>query len=216
MPNPDFDERAATWDDEPERRERAHHLARQLLATGHLTETSRVLDYGAGTGLLSEGLVGHVGTLILADPSAGMREVAERKVVAGVLPGAQVLDLDLTQDPVPDLELDAIVTMMALHHIPDLAPVLRAFAALLPVNGTLAIIDLEEEDGSFHDDDFDGHHGFDRIELTALLTAAGFTPPTFEHAFRVPKEGRTYDLFLAVAHRSQHDGARASDDPGSD
>jgi len=201
MPNPDFDERAATWDDEPERRERAHAVARRILATARLEQSARVLDYGAGTGLLSEGLVGHVGALLLADPSAGMREVARQKVAAGVLPDAQVLDLDLTRDPVPDLEVDAIVTMMALHHIPDLTPVLTAFAALLPAGGTLAIVDLEEEDGSFHDEDFDGHHGFDRVQLTASLGEAGFDPPRFEHAFRVPKEDRTYDLFLAVAHR---------------
>ena len=215
MPNPDFDERAATWDDEPERRERANEVARKILATGQLASSSRVLDYGAGTGLLSEGLVSHVAALFLADPSAGMRGVAQQKVAAGVLPGARVLDLDLTQDPVPDLEVDAIVTMMALHHIPDLTPVLAAFAALLTVGGTLAIVDLEEEDGSFHDEDFDGHHGFNRTQLTAALTEAGFDPPRFAHAFRVPKEDRTYDLFLAVAHRSAHTGARAGDGPGS-
>ena len=201
MPNPDFDERAATWDDEPERRERAHVVARRMLATGQLTGSSRVLDYGAGTGLLSEGLVGHVGALLLTDPSAGMREVAQQKVAAGVLPDAQVLDLDLTRDPVPDLEVDAIVTMMALHHIPDLTPVLAGFAALLPAGETLAIVDLEEEDGSFHDEDFDGHHGFGRDHLAELLVAAGFGSPRFEHAFRVPKEDRTYDLFLAVTQR---------------
>jgi SAM-dependent methyltransferase len=201
MPNPDFDERAATWDDEPERRERAHEVARGILATGQLAPSARVLDYGAGTGLLSEGLAGRIGTLILADPSAGMREVARRKVAAGILPDAEVLDLDLTRDPVPDLEVDAIVTMMALHHIPDLTPVLAAFGALLPAGGTLAIVDLEEEDGSFHDEDFDGHHGFNRTQLTTALTEAGFEAPTFEHAYRVPKEDRTYDLFLAIANR---------------
>lgn len=200
MANPDFDERAATWD-EPERRERAHEVARRILATGQLAPTARVLDYGAGTGLLSEGLAPHVDALVLADPSAGMREVAQQKVATGVLPDAQVLDLDLTRDPVPDIEVDAIVTMMALHHIPELTPVLAAFAALLPAGGTLVIVDLEEEDGSFHDEDFDGHHGFERTQLTAALSEAGFDPPRFEHAFRVPKEDRTYDLFLAVAHR---------------
>jgi hypothetical protein len=39
----------------------------------------------------------------------------------GVLPRAQVLDLDLSRDQVPDLEVDAIVSMMTLHHIPDLS-----------------------------------------------------------------------------------------------
>jgi ubiquinone/menaquinone biosynthesis C-methylase UbiE len=77
MPGPDFDERAATWDDDPTRVERARTVAQRILAAAPLSTDSRVLDYGAGTGLLSEGLKDHVGRLYLADPSAGMRQVAQ-------------------------------------------------------------------------------------------------------------------------------------------
>lgn len=199
----DFDARAATWDEDPEKRLRAGRVAARLLATGSLTRESRVLDYGAGTGLLSEALAAHVGSLVLADPSSGMREMAQRKVDAGVLPGARVIDLELSRDGVPDLEVDAIVTMMALHHIPDLAPVLAAFAVLLPPGGTLAIVDLEEDaDGSFHAEGFDGHDGFDRDHLGELLVTAGFRTPGFSQADRIAKEGREYDLFLALTQRS--------------
>ncbi len=202
MSEQSFDERAATWDDDPTRRERALMIAQRMLASAPLSPDTRVLDYGAGTGLLSEGLRDHVGQLYLADPSAGMRAVAQAKVDAGVLPGAEVLGLDLASDPVPEgLEVDAIVTMMALHHIPAVPAVLDGFARLLVGGGTLAIVDLEREDGSFHDEGFEGHHGFDRDELRTWLEQAGFSGVRFEHAYTVDKDDRDYGLFLAVATR---------------
>ena len=198
-----FDERAATWDDEEHLR-RASQIAALLREALPLTPDTRLLDYGAGTGLLSQHLVDDVGHTIVADPSEGMREVARGKVEQGVLPGAQVIDLDLNRDPVPhDLDVDVVVAMMALHHVPDLPPVLAAFAQLLAPGGYLAIVDLEAEDGSFHGEDFDGHDGFDRDQLTGWLADAGFDAPSFQHAMSITKEERPYALFLAVAQRGE-------------
>lgn len=197
-----FDERAATWDDEEHLR-RASLVAELLRTQLPLSPTTRLLDYGAGTGLLSQHLVADVGHLVVADPSAGMREVARGKVATGVLPGAEVIDLDLGRDPAPaDLEVDVIATMMALHHVPDLPPVLAAFARLLTPTGHLAIVDLEAEDGSFHGEDFHGHDGFEPDQLTAWLTDAGFEVPRFQPAMAVTKDERTYGLFLAVTQRA--------------
>jgi len=194
-----FDERAATWDDEEHLR-RASTVAALLREALPLTRETRLLDYGAGTGLLSQHLVDDVGHTIVADPSEGMREVARGKAEGGVLPGALVTDLDLGRDPAPDdLEVDVIVAMMALHHVPDLAPVLAGFHQLLAPGGHLAIVDLEAEDGSFHGDDFHGHDGFEPDQLTTWVTDAGFEVPRFQHAMAVTKEEREYGLFLAVA-----------------
>jgi hypothetical protein len=74
---------------------------------------------------------------------------------------------------------------------------------MLPAGGTSVIVDLEEDsDGTFHDNAFDGHDGFDRNTLADLLVAAGSEVPEFSHAFRIDKDGRDYDLFLAVTKRS--------------
>jgi hypothetical protein len=64
----------------------------------------------------------------------------------------------------------------------------------------LCIVDLEEEDGSFHssDPDFDGHYGLPRDALTDQLQGAGFVDVKFERCYEVEKEGRTYPLFLAT------------------
>jgi SAM-dependent methyltransferase len=134
---------------------------------------------------------------------AGMRAVMQDKVEVGTLPaGARIWDLDLATAAAPEERFDVLVTVMTLHHIHDLMPVLRGFAALLADDGHLCIVDLEEEDGSFHssDPDFDGHHGLARADLTDQLEAAGFADVRFEHCHEVEKDGRTYPLFLATCH----------------
>ncbi len=193
-----FDERAATWDDDPTKRERARLAAARLRASVDLHPDTRLLEYGAGTGLLTEQLRPHVGHTTLAEPSSGMRDVLNAKVADGRLAGADILDLDLSRDAPPASRHDLIVALMVLHHIPDLTPVLAGFATLLTDGGTLCVIDLEEEDGSFHDPGFDGHDGFARDWLTERLAVAGFDPPRFEPCGQVNKHGRDYELFLAT------------------
>ncbi len=92
---------------------------------------------------------------------------------------------------------------MTLHHIPDLQPVLRAFASLLSEGGHLCIVDLESEDGSFHENnpDFHGHNGFSRSGLAALLKRVGFSAPQFQQIHSIDKGGVAYPVFLAVGKR---------------
>ncbi len=198
----DFDERASTWDDDPAKVRRARVVAEAIRAAVPHDSSTRLLEYGAGTGLVSQALADHVGPITLADPSKGMRAMIADKVAVGTLPSdARIWDLDLATDDVPDDRFDLVVTVMTLHHIHDLAPVLDGFASLLGDGGHLCVVDLEEEDGSFHDSDadFDGHHGFGRAALTGQLEVAGFTGVRFERCHEVEKEGATYPLFLAVS-----------------
>lgn len=194
-----FDEAAATWD-EPAKVERAATVAAAIVGAVAPGPATRLLEYGAGTGLVTEALRDHVGPVTLADASEGMRSVMASKVAAGALPAdARIWALDLAADPVPDEQFDLIVTVMVLHHIADLDRVLAAFRRLLAPGGHLCIVDLDHEDGSFHGDGFAGHHGFHRPTLAAQLTAAGFAEPAFSDCAQMVRDGVSYDLFLAVA-----------------
>ncbi len=200
MPD-DFDERAATWDDDPDTVQHARAAADAIRAAVSPQRSTRLLEYGAGTGLTSQALADDVGAITLAEPSTGMRAVLADKLAAGTLPGGtRIWDLDLSVDEPPDAQFDLIVTVMTLHHIHVLAPVLRAFADLLVDGGQLCIVDLEEEDGTFHahNPDFDGHHGFARTALARELEAAGFIDVRFEPCFRIVEEQGSYPLFLAT------------------
>ncbi len=197
-----FDEKAKTWDDDPAKVERAQIVAQQLREALPLAADTRVLEYGAGTGLVSQFLHGSVGPINMADTSAGMREVMEGKVAAGVIPEARVWDLELGAGPTAlDERFDLVVTVLTLHHVHALDTVLANMATLVEAGGHLAVVDLDEEDGSFHADGFDGHHGFDHGRLAAALGRAGFTDIGFRPCHHIVRDGHTYPMFLATAVR---------------
>lgn len=197
----EFDERAQAWDDDPRRIERAGRVAEVLRSVVPLDAGMRLLDFGAGTGLLAQALASDVGSVVLVDASVGMREVASSKAAAGVF-GPDALVTTLEERASAAGEVDVVVSLMAVHHVADLARTLRLLREQLRPGGTLAIVDLEKDvDGSFHDPDFVGHHGFDRSEMARLLTEAGFAHVALQHCVAIPKNERTYDLFLATARR---------------
>lgn len=201
----DFDEKAKTWDDDPAKVHRARVVAEAIRTAVPLESSTRLFEYGAGTGLVSQFLAGHVGPITLAEPSAGMRLVMGDKITAGTLPAhARIWDLDLAADAVPDERFDIVVTVLTLHHIHDLVPVLNGFATMLSDGGNLCVVDLEQEDGSFHSSEsgFEGHNGFARAALTEQLEAAGFVDVRFAGCHEIEKEGATFPLFLATCRVS--------------
>lgn len=197
-----FDEKAKTWDDDPAKVERARVVAVTLRETLTLSTDTRVLEYGAGTGLVSQFLHDAVGPITMADTSAGMRSVIDDKIAAGVIPGGRVWDLDLGGEDVElDERFDLVVTVLTLHHVPDLDAVLANIAGVLDDGGHLVVVDLDKEDGSFHDDGFAGHHGFDHDHLAAALERAGFADVGFRPCHHIVKNGNTYPMFMATAVR---------------
>jgi len=129
-------------------------------------------------------------------------EVTAEKIEAAGAGDMKVRNLDLTQDPLPAERFDLIYTMMTLHHIEDLSPVLEKFHALLNSEGHLCIADLDAEDGSFHGPDMDVHHGFDRASFAAELLQAGFASVQLQDVFEMQRNDRTYPVFLAIAQRA--------------
>jgi len=196
-----FDAKAETWDADPAKVARAAAVARCIAASLPLGPSTRLLEYGAGTGLVTQALRDQVGPVTLVDTSAGMRDVMQAKVDAGALTDVRIWDLDLETESPPDEQFDVIVTVLTLHHVRDVARVLASFARLLVPDGRLCIADLEEEDGSFHGEGFHGHHGFERTALASGLADAGFTDATFADCTEIERDGRTYPVFLATCAR---------------
>lgn len=198
----DFDDAAATWDDDPAHEERQQAVARAIREAVVLGAGTRAIDVGAGTGRLSILLADQVGTITVTDPSAGMVQVAQESIeAAGLGDRARAVRADLTQDQVEG-EYDVVWSSMALHHVRDLHAMLTAVHRLLVEGGRLAIADLDRDpEGAFHAAkvDFDGHHGFDRDELRQRLSWAGFGDVEFVDATTITKEGRDFGVFLCTA-----------------
>lgn len=200
-----FDGKARQWDENPAFRERAERIAEAIRARIPLKPDMTALDYGSGTGLLSFALQDALGRITLMDSSAGMLAVAREKIAAQGLSHLTVRQADLGAHPPTDERYDLIYTSMTLHHIPDTDHLLRVFHALLNPGGWLVIADLDREDGSFHGPEVEVHHGFDRGELAARASAAGFGDIAFDTVFTIDKETdtglRRYPVFLMTARR---------------
>lgn len=195
----DFESRAKDWDKLPDRVERARATAKAMHRRVKLTADMSALEYGCGTGLLSFELQSCLRTIVMADVSPAMLDVLREKIASAGVTNMEPLRLDLSIDLPPARSFDLIYTLLTLHHIPNIQPVLEKFHALLKPGGILCIADLDKEDGTFHEGDFDGHHGFDRRQLKADLCCLGFTNIVFETCYAIPRNGRDYPMFLLVA-----------------
>ena len=198
-----FDVRAQTWDEEPRRVKLAADIFAALEQAVPLRAEWTALDYGAGTGLLALALAARVRRVLAVDSSAGMLAVLAQKARAGGCANVETLHADFSKDPLPPGPLDLVASAMTLHHVADVAGLLRTFFALLAPSGRIALADLDAEDGSFHGANAPGvHHlGFDRAALARLLAAAGFIDVRFSDAARNEKNGRVYAVFLAAARK---------------
>lgn len=203
-----FDQAAATWDENPQSRQRAEFLAGELSKTPALHSGMTVLDFGAGTGITSFLIHSQVQHVITADTSGGMIDKIKEKIALTNCPNITPMLLKSTRDLKTLKDLDLIFANMSLHHVEQLSEALQVFHTILKPGGMLAVLDLHSEDGSFHSHvkDFSGHHGFETDKLTGLLKTAGFKSITYIDAPRIIREkdgkSKPYGVFLARALRA--------------
>lgn len=196
----DFDNRAKTWDTQ-QKLDRAKSIAACMRDNLDFSDVQIALEYGCGTGLLSFELSDDLPRVVLADSSPGMLEVANTKIAETGAAHFRTELLDLTTTSPSEQSYDLIYTLLTLHHIPDTQPILRTFHEMLNSGGTLVIVDLDAEDGSFHGPHIDVHHGFDRNALKQMLLEVGFNRVNITNCYQLTRECRNYSLFLAGAQK---------------
>lgn len=198
-----FDDKAAAWDS-PVHVERAAAVGSAIRAAVPLAPDARVIEVGAGTGLLGRALAPHVGVVLVTDPSPAMVAAATAAIEAAGLPNVRAERFELGADPLPVERFNLAVTLMAFHHVLDTDHALRQLAGLLDPGGWVAIADLDREDGSYHVDPAERAavvHGYDRADLGRRAEAAGFEAVVFSDVWTIPKNGRTYSVFLMAGRR---------------
>ena len=193
-----FEEKAKDWDVNEMVLALSSAIGSAIKEQVELNETMQVMDFGAGTGLVTAQVAERVGKVTAIDVSQSMldqlvaKEHLELKVDAVC---QNILELPL------DTKFDLIVSAMAMHHVEDTNALVHSFAEHLKPGARIALADLDSEDGTFHPDDAQGvyHAGFDRGEFQSILESNGFKDVNFVTAHTVNKEGKTYPIFLVTA-----------------
>lgn len=188
-----FDAAARDWDQRPMSQQLAA-VPPRMLALAPFAATDHVLDFGAGTGLLATAIAPQVAHVTALDSSAGMLQVLQEKGFANITPLQQDIFAGLPA------QYHAIVSCMAMHHVADIAALMRAFAAALHPGGRIALVDLYAEDGSFHGDNAAKgvqHLGFAPAALQQHAEQAGLHHVAFTEILQIQHpNGRAYPLFL--------------------
>ena len=196
-----FAEKAQEWDQNEMRTQLAAGIGSTLLRRVEFRPDMAVMDFGAGTGLISGHVASKVGKITAVDVSESMLEqLAAKPELKGKV---RTVCQDITQQPL-DEEFDVIVSAMSMHHVEDTDKLAKTFAEHLKPRGKVALADLDKEDGSFHPADTEGvyHSGFDRDAMKSILEKNGFGDVEFVTAHTVNKETGDYPVFLVTATRS--------------
>jgi predicted TPR repeat methyltransferase len=195
-----FEDKAEDWDMRDVPRQLSAGIGACIRDNVELDDAMRVMDFGAGTGLVTGHLASRVSRVTAVDVSEAMlAKLASKQELQGKV---EVVCQDILERPI-GRQFDLIVSAMAMHHVEDTAMLLKRFAEHLEPGGVVALADLDAEDGSFHPEGTQGvyHAGFDRDAFRSLLEGQGFEDIRFFTATEVRKEDRSYPVFLAVATR---------------
>jgi len=201
-----FDENAASWDENPRRLQLVENVWNIIERKLPISSKSKVLDYGCGTGLLGYKLIEKVNSVCFCDTSAKMLEQVEKKRDFYGYENVNTLFADFSTEYSHIDKYDLIVSMLVLHHVEEIEKLIVIFNEILNENGHFCWIDLDKEDGSFHDDNTGIHHfGFGKNEIEKLLQKNGFEIKFYSTELSIPKEKedgwKEYPLFICIAQK---------------
>ncbi|MHB9074997.1 MAG: class I SAM-dependent DNA methyltransferase [Desulfobaccales bacterium] len=203
----DFDKEAAVWDANPGRVKLAHDVADAIIRELKPTQDLDVLDFGCGTGLVTLRLQPLVRSITGVDSSQGMLAVLQDKVKKQGLPNVHPRFDDFQSGDRVTGQFHLLVSSMTMHHVPDIAELLRVWFDLLLPDGRLSVADLDKEDGSFHGDNTGVYHlGFERTAVKELFEEIGFCEVRAMTAASMVKEiagkgNREFTVFLITGRK---------------
>lgn len=189
-----FNEMSKEWD-RPEKIQQNILYAEKIKK--HLNFTPKnILEVGCGTGLLGQHFVQEKTFLLGADTSSGMLEVFNQKFADNERVNSMLIDLE-TQTI--HEKFDLILSSMAFHHLKNPAAMIERLKNNLLPGGVIAVIDLDQEDGSFHSDpkNMGVHHSGFSLDTTNGW-GSGFKASKREVINVIKKNEGEYPVFLAL------------------
>ena len=198
-----FNEKAKDWDASEMKKLISSAVGSSILKHIPLHQQMDVMDFGAGTGLISSQVVPFVNKIVAVDISKAM---LEKLVSKPELQGkVKAVCQNIIDKPI-DAKFDLIMSAMAVHHVEDTAKLINTFYEHLKPGAKIALADLDKEDGTFHPEGSEGvfHSGFVRDELQQLLESNGFDNVQFFTTHIIKKQKKQYPVFLVIATKGNY------------
>lgn len=202
MVGSEFDRLASTWDDKPSRIEMAKRFGEAIRKNLELKSNFRLVDYGCGTGNCAIFLSESVDKVVGIDVSAPMLERFREKI-EGFSDKFELICANLQDEHIDFGTPDVIISTMTFHHLDHPKLIANRFFEGLKSGGYIAIIDLDSEDGTFHDRGNEGvkHFGFCRESFKDMLKSLGFIEIGDKTVQTVYKNNKEYSIFLITAKK---------------
>ena len=198
-----FSEKAENFDGQKSITQNVDNIGQLVLKELSFSNNMHIMDFGSGTGLLLSQIAPFVRDITAVDISASMIGVLQSKMDT-IDCNVQILELDLTKETL-DTKFDAIISSMTIHHIENVQEIFNIFYSLLKDNGTIAIADLDKEDGSFHSENTGVfHNGFNRNEFLQIAKNAGFKDVKIQTASIMNKPTGKYPVFLLTGKKKNY------------
>ncbi|TFK45624.1 S-adenosyl-L-methionine-dependent methyltransferase [Heliocybe sulcata] len=204
-----FDENADKYDEMPGAIELTTKVANAMLKKFKFDEDSTVvMDYACGTGLISRILAPHSKKIVGVDISQGMVNRYNLRVSNQGIPPEEMqavrLELKGEEGELDGTKFDVIVCSMAYHHFPDIDDTTRILVNFLKPGGRLMVADLlKNESGSMlipekHQHVFE-RHGYAPEDLRTVFEKQGLTNFEWEQVAEFKMHGMDGKTLLAVA-----------------
>lgn len=204
MKQDNFAEKAAVWDEDPKKIAMTNRYVEEVLKQIDIQKDWKVLEVGAGTGLVGLQFLPKVKSVVFEDTSEAMLGILEKKLENEDKQKGQIFLGEVTDYKESDIDL--VISSMAFHHIEDTSALLQHLYTIIKPGGIIAIADVRTEDGSFHHFQPIPHKGFDTDTLSLQFFSAGFSVKSV-HTYNTLKRERTpgvfadYEQFLLIAEK---------------
>ena len=198
-----FEHKAKSYEENVKRVSNVQNIADGILQELSYNKDMHILDFGSGTGLLTQEIAPYVKNITALDMSTAMNEVLKSKIDTFPCP-LEVLQIDITNEQYEDklTNVDGIISSMTIHHVKDIEDLLTKFYNLLNENGTIGLADLETENGSFHSEDTGVHHfGFEKEWFLNIAKKVGFKELKVNTVSVASKPHGDFPIFLLTGRK---------------
>ncbi|ENM5918313.1 methyltransferase domain-containing protein [Vibrio mimicus] len=189
----DWDEYAANWENDPTTHIFAQSAFQQLTKILSL-QGKHILDFGCGTGLLSQLMSPLARDIVALDLSEAMIEELDRKELRNVEPVVDSLTRGLVaQHPAFRKQFDLVVASSVCAFLPNVQDVADIIFTLVDEGGYFIHFDWLADGKS--------EIGLSLVEMETVLKNAGFSSVDTQIAFDVTTEQGILPVMVGIARK---------------